>query len=78
MKAVCTSGQAGAPVLNHCHPDVCANACIGKRHISKWEAQLRQAEELAKHPKTSRIHQEAMSTEIAKLRAVVENYGSRT
>lgn len=78
IKAVCTSGQAGAPVLNHCQPDVCGNACIGKRHISKWEAQLQQAEELASYPKTSRVHQEAMSTEIAKLRAVVENYGSRT
>lgn len=77
MKAVCTSGQAGAPVLNHCQPDVCGNACIGKRHISKWEAQLQQAEELASYPKTSRVHQEVMSTEIAKLRAVIENYGSR-
>lgn len=76
-KAVCTSSQADAPVLNHCQPEVCGNACIGKRHISKWEAQLKQAEELANHPKASRIHRQVMSSEIAKLRSVVDNYGRK-
>jgi hypothetical protein len=75
VKAVCTKGASEAPVLNRCQPSNCANACIGKRHLPIWEAQLKQAEEFIAWPKSSRVHREAMSVEVAKLRAVLNDFG---
>lgn len=75
-KALCTreGGGADRPTLNFCEPDKCANACVGKRHVSKWEAQLKQAEEFAKHTKASPAQRELLEREVASLRAVVKNF----
>lgn len=75
VKAVCTKGNSKEPVLNHCQPSICGNACVSKRHLPIWESQLKQAEEFIAWPKTSRIHREAMSVEVAKLRAVINDFG---
>lgn len=75
-KALCTERNAANPVMNHCQPGVCGNACVTRRHLPNWEAQLKQAQEFAAHPKASRVHQEAMTAEIAKLRAVIDGCGS--
>jgi len=76
-KALCTqeSVRADRPTLNFCQPDKCSNACIGKRHIFRWEAQLKQAEEFAAHPKTSSVQRELLEREAACLRAVVITFG---
>lgn len=76
-KAKCTRNQPAAPVINHCQPDVCSNACIGSRHIPQWEAQLLQAQELANNPHASTIHKQAMSMEINKLQRVIATFGDK-
>ena len=76
-KAVCTGAASVVPVLNHCQPDVCSNACLAKRHMPIWEAQLKQAEDIATHPKVSQLHRKTLMHEVIKLRAVVENYGAK-
>lgn len=76
-KALCTEGgvSAGGPILNFCQPDKCSNACIGKRHIVRWEAQLKQAEEFAAHPKSSAVQRELLEREVASLRTVINEFG---
>ncbi len=75
-KALCTERGASHPVMNHCQPGVCDNACVTRRHLPNWEAQLKQAQEFAAHPKASCLHKAAMAAEVAQLRAVIEGCGS--
>jgi hypothetical protein len=77
QKAVCTNASSSGPVLNYCQPEICSNACIAKRHITKWEAQAKQVEELASLPKTTKIHRIALMNEATKLRAVIDTYGEK-
>lgn len=79
MKALCTleTKQKDKPVLNFCQPEHCGNACITKRHAPIWEAQLKQAEECAEHPKTSEFQRHALREEVNQLRAVVVNFRSK-
>lgn len=76
-KALCNEEGGGIdrPVLNFCQPDKCSNACIGKRHIVRWEAQLGQAEEFAAYPKCSPVQRELLEREVASLRAVINEFG---
>lgn len=75
-KAQCTQGvKSDKPILNFCQPEICSNSCVGKRHIPKWEAQLKQAEELAVHPKASQSQRELLLREVECLRAVVTSCG---
>jgi len=77
-RARCTGGlEVAAPVLNHCQPGTCDNACVGKRHIGKWEAQLAQAEEIVLHPKTSPHFAGVMKREATILRRIVSEYGNK-
>ncbi|WP_136219048.1 hypothetical protein [Massilia sp. Mn16-1_5] len=75
--AACTDSSSSRPILNHCQPDICSNSCIGKRHIAKWEAQAKQAEDLASLPKITKIHRIALINEATKLRAVIDTYGKK-
>lgn len=75
--AACTDSSSSRPILNHCQPDICSNACIGKRHIAKWEAQAKQAEDLASVPKIMKIHRIALINEATKLRAIIDTYGQK-
>lgn len=73
-KALCTKGGGmERPVLNFCQPARCANACVGKRHLALWTAQLQQAEEFVAHPKVSPFQRESLERELADIRSVVTN-----
>lgn len=75
-KALCTRGvDSDSPILNFCQPERCGNACVGKRHMPKWQAQLKQAKELASHPKVSPYQRESLLHEIERLQNVVNIYG---
>lgn len=75
-KALCTpGGNSDRPILNFCQPEECGNACVGKRHIPKWQAQLKQAEELASHPKAPPFQRESLLREVERLQTVVIKYG---
>lgn len=75
-KALCTKGSnSEVPILNFCEPETCSNACVGKRHRSRWDAQLRQAEELVANPKASEGQRILLQREVERLRAVVINCG---
>jgi hypothetical protein len=75
-RALCTKGQTtNTPILNFCQPERCSNACVGKRHIVQWKAQLKQAEEFLAHPKASPIQRDLMAVEVKNLRNVVQEFG---
>jgi hypothetical protein len=46
--ALCIAGRSekDAPILNHCQPNICANSCIGKRHLPVWQEQVLDADNL--------------------------------
>lgn len=73
-KALCVkrSDKADRPILNSCDPANCKNSCVSKRHLPLWKAQLNQASELMRHPKSSPLQREIISREIASLKKVVE------
>lgn len=73
--ALCTSHvtQKDRPILNFCQPEHCGNACVGKRHKPMWEAQLKQAKELAEHPKASEFQRNMLKNEIEQLETVVHD-----
>lgn len=73
-KAICTSRNPSIekPIINFCQPGNCNNACISKRHKPLWEAQLNQAYEFYRHPKTSVFQKHQLQVEILSLESVVQ------
>ncbi|MDR6419971.1 hypothetical protein J2801_002222 [Paraburkholderia phenoliruptrix] len=75
-KARCLNGaKSESPILNFCQPDSCSNACIAKRHISRWKGQLEQAKDAAAHPKASQLQKQLLTRESEKLQAIIFEYG---
>lgn len=72
-KALCVkqSGQADRPILNSCDPANCKNSCVSKRHLPLWDAQLTQATELMRHPKSSPLQRDILAREISSLKKVI-------
>lgn len=77
-KALCTAelAQKDKPILNFCQPTRCANACVAKRHVPMWEAQLKQAEEFVECPKVPDFQLISLREEAAQLRGVVAEFRS--
>ncbi|WP_146042050.1 hypothetical protein [Chromobacterium sinusclupearum] len=67
-----------APILNRCEPENCKNACVTKRHLPLWTAQLKQVEEAIHHPKASVIAKQLLSNEASKIRKIVEDVQGET
>ncbi len=74
-KALCISNKEdrSSPILNSCDPTKCENACVSKRHLPLWRAQLKQAENMFDHPKTNSFQRTAMIRELHDLRTVILN-----
>jgi integrase len=72
-KALCTRqlDRKDLPVLNSCDPSNCANSCVSKRHAPVWRAQLEQAEELLRNPKTSNFQSHVLRNEVQELNRVL-------
>ncbi len=63
------------PVLNRCEPGNCDNACITKKHLPLWTAQLAQVKDAIRHPKTSVITKQLLSKEADKIEKIVKEAG---
>ncbi|MCG9093551.1 hypothetical protein [Laribacter hongkongensis] len=66
------------PILNRCEPENCKNACVTKRHLPLWTAQLKQVEDAICHPKVSVIAKQLLSKEASKIRKIVEDVQGET
>lgn len=78
-KALCTkeSPSKDAPILNSCDPTLCKNACVAARHAPLWRAQLEQAADLLRHPKSSEPQRIALQEEVKELGRVLRTVGEK-
>ncbi len=60
------------PILNRCEPDNCDNACVTKKHVPLWTAQLAQVKDAIRHPKTSVITKQLLSKEADRIERIVK------
>jgi len=65
------SADKSKPILNSCHPDICKNSCVTKKHMPLWTAQLQQTEDTLKHPRLPPKARELITAEADRIRAVV-------
>ncbi|MDE2353328.1 MAG: hypothetical protein KGL66_15685 [Alphaproteobacteria bacterium] len=59
------------PVLSHCSPDRCPNACISRRHLAPWEESIAQADALLTNKRLSRFQRDALVADSNRMRAFI-------
>jgi integrase len=52
-----------APILSHCHPEVCPNSCVTKAQLGVWQSQLADVNRLLKKPKLTALQRLALGQE---------------
>ncbi len=55
--------------------DFIGNACVTKKHLPLWTAQLAQVKDAIRHPKTSVITKQLLSNEADKIEKIVKEAG---
>lgn len=67
------SGAAdrSTPILSHCSPDRCPNACIARRHRPPWQASIAEAEDLLKDKRLSPLQRRALIDDNARKRRLI-------
>jgi len=65
------AADRGTPVLPHCSPDRCPNACITHRHLPPWQASIAEAEHLLKDKRLSPLQRRALIDDNARKRRLI-------
>lgn len=64
------------PVLNACHPDRCANSCVTKQHLPKWQVQVDEALAMLSHKNVSQPQRVSLSADMEKALRIVNQIKS--
>lgn len=59
------------PILNACHPDVCKNGCVGKKHVPVWKGQIDDAKNMSKQKYVNKIQKKILTEHIKSLEKVI-------
>jgi hypothetical protein len=62
---------AQQPVLSHCSPDRCPNACITRRHLTAWQESIAGAERLLASPGLPPLQRTALEQDNARKRRLI-------
>lgn len=65
------AADRGTPILPHCSPDRCPNACITHRHLPPWQASIAEAEHLLKDKRLSSLQRRALIDDNARKRRLI-------
>ena len=65
------TAERGAPMLSHCSPDRCPNACITRRHLAPWRDSIVDGETLLKDKRLSAVQKRALREEIARKQKLI-------
>ncbi|WP_206057433.1 hypothetical protein [Nitratireductor sp. XY-223] len=70
--------ERGAPMLSHCSPDRCPNACISRRHLAPWRDSIADGEALLKDKRLSVLQRRALREEIARKQKLIAPLAEET
>jgi hypothetical protein len=59
------------PILSHCSPDRCPNACIASRHVPAWEFSIAEANKLLALPHLPAMQRTALEQDNARKRRLI-------
>ncbi len=73
--ALCLNGKLdhSRPAMAQCRPDRCPNSCITSRHRPLWAKAIADAEELLKTKRLSPLQREAIESDIARCRRMLQS-----
>jgi hypothetical protein len=60
-----------APVLCHCRPDRCPNACITRRHLAPWQMSIAEGEEMLHTKRLSSLQRQIIADDNERKRQLI-------